>query len=168
MDGCGTGPVPDACGHGCTGRCELWPRGHLRSSAQPRPALQAACGQAATCLRSTTDAHPCVNSTPLRPLPHPAQLPGELDPQNTTLFVGGLSAHVSEDALRGVFGRYGEISYVKIPPGKGCGFVHFADRQVRGRGRVHGWVGGRVGGWWVGGWVGGVAFKRGWGGGPGI
>eukprot|EP00198_Chlamydomonas_reinhardtii_P008883 XP_001698220.1 predicted protein [Chlamydomonas reinhardtii] len=71
---------------------------------------------------------PCASNTHCRNTP--TQLPGELDPQNTTLFVGGLSAHVSEDALRGVFGRYGEISYVKIPPGKGCGFVHFADRQA--------------------------------------
>ncbi|GMH43632.1 hypothetical protein BSKO_11554 [Bryopsis sp. KO-2023] len=52
----------------------------------------------------------------------------ELDPNNTTLFIGGLSASVLEDQLRSIFGRYGEIVYTKIPPGKGCGFVQFVDR----------------------------------------
>ncbi|KAG2485305.1 hypothetical protein HYH03_015979 [Edaphochlamys debaryana] len=55
---------------------------------------------------------------------------GEMDPQNTTLFIGGLGSMVSEDALRHVFMRCGEIAYVKIPPGKGCGFVQFMDRQA--------------------------------------
>ena len=47
--------------------------------------------------------------------PHPA----ELDPTNTTLFIGGLSAGVAEDHLRALFGQYGDIVYVKIPAGKG-------------------------------------------------
>ncbi|KXZ53534.1 hypothetical protein GPECTOR_7g984 [Gonium pectorale] len=57
-------------------------------------------------------------------------LSGELDPHNTTLFIGGLAPTVSEEELRAVFMRYGEIQYVKIPPGKGCGFVQFVDRQA--------------------------------------
>ena len=48
-----------------------------------------------------------------------------LDPNNTTVFVGGLSSLISEDTLRTFFVPFGEISYVKIPPGKGCGFVQF-------------------------------------------
>ncbi|KAI8596820.1 hypothetical protein EDD21DRAFT_236175 [Dissophora ornata] len=51
------------------------------------------------------------------------------DPNNTTVFVGGLSGVVHEDELRNVFAAYGEITYVKIPPGKGCGFVQFVHRQ---------------------------------------
>lgn len=47
------------------------------------------------------------------------------DPYNTTVFVGGLSGLISEDTLRTFFGPFGEIHYVKIPPGKGCGFVQF-------------------------------------------
>jgi hypothetical protein len=47
--------------------------------------------------------------------PHPA----ELDPTNTTLFIGGLSTGVSEEQLRAVFAQYGDIVYVKIPAGKG-------------------------------------------------
>lgn len=43
---------------------------------------------------------------------------------------GGLSASVLEDQLRSIFGRYGEIVYTKIPPGKGCGFVQFVDRAA--------------------------------------
>ncbi|KAI9026940.1 hypothetical protein DFJ74DRAFT_529873 [Hyaloraphidium curvatum] len=50
------------------------------------------------------------------------------DPTNTTVFVGGLSAFVTEDELRSFFAPYGIITYVKIPPGKGCGFVQYADR----------------------------------------
>ena len=30
--------------------------------------------------------------------------------------------------LRKVFGSFGEIVYVKIPVGKGCGFVQFTNR----------------------------------------
>ncbi|KAF9924448.1 hypothetical protein BGZ75_008752 [Mortierella antarctica] len=51
------------------------------------------------------------------------------DPNNTTVFVGGLSGVAHEDELRNVFAAYGDITYVKIPPGKGCGFVQFVHRQ---------------------------------------
>lgn len=47
------------------------------------------------------------------------------DPNNTTVFVGGLSSLISEDTLKTFFVPFGEITYVKIPPGKGCGFVQF-------------------------------------------
>lgn len=47
------------------------------------------------------------------------------DPSNTTVFVGGLSSLISEDTLKTFFVPFGEIKYVKIPPGKGCGFVQF-------------------------------------------
>jgi RNA recognition motif-containing protein len=54
--------------------------------------------------------------------------PSDLDPTNTTLFIGGLSSQVMEEQLRGVFSQFGEIIYVKIPHGKGCGFVQFVLR----------------------------------------
>lgn len=53
---------------------------------------------------------------------------GESDPNNTTIFVGGLDPSVSDDQLRQVFSPYGELVHVKIPVGKGCGFVQFATR----------------------------------------
>lgn len=53
---------------------------------------------------------------------------GESDPNNTTIFVGGLDPNVPEDSLRQVFGRFGELVHVKIPVGKRCGFVQFANR----------------------------------------
>ncbi|KAK9813166.1 hypothetical protein WJX72_010040 [[Myrmecia] bisecta] len=56
--------------------------------------------------------------------------PGDYDPTNTTLFIGGLGAGVTEDDLKTIFGRYGEIIYTKIPPGKGCGFVQFVQRHA--------------------------------------
>ena len=52
------------------------------------------------------------------------------DPNNTTVFVGGLSGYVTEDELRSFFHGFGEITYVKIPPGKGCGFVQFVQRHA--------------------------------------
>ncbi|CAG8799504.1 46189_t:CDS:10, partial [Gigaspora margarita] len=57
------------------------------------------------------------------------------DPNNTTVFVGGLSGVNSEEELRRFVINimynlgFGEITYVKIPPGKGCGFVQFVHRQ---------------------------------------
>jgi RNA recognition motif-containing protein len=52
-----------------------------------------------------------------------------LDPNNTTVFVGGLSSLISEDTLKTFFAPFGEIIYVKIPPGKGCGFVQFVRKM---------------------------------------
>ncbi|GAA97232.1 uncharacterized protein L969DRAFT_152926 [Mixia osmundae IAM 14324] len=51
------------------------------------------------------------------------------DPNNTTVFVGGLPACISEETLRNFFQHFGDITYVKIPPNKGCGFVQFVRRQ---------------------------------------
>ncbi|XP_002280601.1 polyadenylate-binding protein RBP45 isoform X2 [Vitis vinifera] len=53
---------------------------------------------------------------------------GESDPNNTTIFVGGLDSNVTDDYLRQVFSQYGELVHVKIPVGKRCGFVQFANR----------------------------------------
>nr|GLL18228.1 polyadenylate-binding protein RBP47-like [Ipomoea trifida] len=50
------------------------------------------------------------------------------DSSNTTIFVGGLDPNVSDEDLRQPFSQYGEIVSVKIPVGKGCGFVQFANR----------------------------------------
>ncbi|CAI9777787.1 unnamed protein product [Fraxinus pennsylvanica] len=51
------------------------------------------------------------------------------DTLNTTIFVGGLDPNASEEDLRQPFVQYGEILSVKIPVGKGCGFVQFANRN---------------------------------------
>lgn len=48
---------------------------------------------------------------------------------NTTVFVGGLSCPITEEQLRQYFCIFGDIIYVKIPPGKGCGFVQYVTRQ---------------------------------------
>ena len=53
----------------------------------------------------------------------------DLDPTNTTIFVGNWDANVSEDELRDVFEAFGEVAYVKVTPKKGCGFVHFFSRH---------------------------------------
>ncbi|KAK4491721.1 hypothetical protein RD792_002490, partial [Penstemon davidsonii] len=54
---------------------------------------------------------------------------GESDPNNTTIFVGGLDPNVMDEHLKQVFSQYGELIHVKIPLGKRCGFVQFADRS---------------------------------------
>ncbi|KAL2483964.1 Polyadenylate-binding protein RBP45B [Forsythia ovata] len=53
----------------------------------------------------------------------------EDDPTNTTIFVGNLDPNITEDHLRQVFGHYGQLLHVKIPVGKRCGFVQYADRS---------------------------------------
>lgn len=59
----------------------------------------------------------------------PAQgVSSDNDTTNTTVFVGGLDPSVKDQDLRQVFGQYGELMSVKIPAGKGCGFVQFAHR----------------------------------------
>lgn len=53
---------------------------------------------------------------------------GENDPNNTTIFVGGLDSNINDDMLRQVFSQFGELVHVKIPVGKRCGFVQFVNR----------------------------------------
>lgn len=55
-------------------------------------------------------------------------LPVDNDANNTTIFVGNLDPNVSEEELRQMFLQLGEILNVKIPAGKGCGFVEFRAR----------------------------------------
>ena len=44
------------------------------------------------------------------------------------IFVGGLDADVTEEDLMQRFSQFGEVVSVKIPVGKGCGFVQFGNR----------------------------------------
>ncbi|KAL3843497.1 hypothetical protein ACJIZ3_000900 [Penstemon smallii] len=53
----------------------------------------------------------------------------ESDSSNTTIFVGGLDSDVSDEELRQSFTPFGEVVSVKIPAGKGCGFVQFVNRS---------------------------------------
>jgi RNA recognition motif-containing protein len=43
--------------------------------------------------------------------------------------VGGLDPSATAEDLRQPFSQYGEIVSVKIPVGKGCGFVQFGNRS---------------------------------------
>jgi len=49
--------------------------------------------------------------------------------ENTCVFVGGLDESVTPDVLRHHFGLLGDIAYIRIPPGRGCGFVGFVHRK---------------------------------------
>ncbi|KAJ8518028.1 hypothetical protein ON010_g18254 [Phytophthora cinnamomi] len=49
---------------------------------------------------------------------------------NTTVFVGGLDPSTTEDELRARFGALGEIVSVKVPPGRGCGFVQYTTKEA--------------------------------------
>ncbi|KAA8545890.1 hypothetical protein F0562_020659 [Nyssa sinensis] len=59
----------------------------------------------------------------------PQNSPSDGDSSNTTIFVGGLDSDVTDEDLRQSFSQFGEVLSVKIPAGKGCGFVQFADRS---------------------------------------
>jgi RNA recognition motif-containing protein len=58
----------------------------------------------------------------------PQSFVSDSNPNNTTIFVGGLDPSVTDEDLKAVFGQFGELVYVKIPVGKGCGFVQFTHR----------------------------------------
>ncbi|XP_059430539.1 polyadenylate-binding protein RBP47B' isoform X2 [Corylus avellana] len=64
---------------------------------------------------------------PLYSTPVPT-VPADSDVNNTTIFVGNLDPNVTEEELKQTFLQFGEIVYVKIPVGKGCGFVQFGTR----------------------------------------
>ncbi|KAK6916473.1 RNA recognition motif domain [Dillenia turbinata] len=50
------------------------------------------------------------------------------DLTNTTIYVGGLDSSAVDEDLREPFSQFGEVVSIKIPAGKGCGFVQFANR----------------------------------------
>ncbi len=67
---------------------------------------------------------------------HPDQAPSAnsqsvpyTDPNNTTVFIGGLASGIPEQTLAALFQPFGNITHVKIPPGKGCGFIRFDKRE---------------------------------------
>jgi len=74
--------------------------------------------------------------------PSPQGFATDNDPNNTTIFVGGLDPAVGDEELKSVFGQFGELVYVKIPAGKGCGFVQFTHRACAEEAlqRLHGTV----------------------------
>lgn len=62
-------------------------------------------------------------------LQHPPSNQDFDDPTNTTVFVGGLANGLNEDTLMALFEAFGPIIDIKVPPGKGCGFVKFIERK---------------------------------------
>lgn len=46
------------------------------------------------------------------------------------IYVGSLDPNITEDELRQIFAQFGDLISVKIPQGKGCGFVQFGARYV--------------------------------------
>lgn len=62
------------------------------------------------------------------PVPASSSIQCYNDPSNTTIFIGGLNVPISESELRELFSKFGDITYVKIPAGKNCGFVQFFHR----------------------------------------
>ncbi|KAF6165606.1 hypothetical protein GIB67_021876, partial [Kingdonia uniflora] len=78
---------------------------------------------------------PAYTTPAVLPLPVP-----DNDITNTTLFIGGLDPNITDEELRQIFAQFGELVYVKIPSGKGCGFVQFGTRASAEEAiqRVHG------------------------------
>lgn len=73
--------------------------------------------------------HQYDNSAITSPVSSKMSIADPLQTFNTTVFVGGLSYPITEEQLRQYFCIFGDIIYVKIPPGKGCGFVQYVTRQ---------------------------------------
>eukprot|EP00253_Pinus_taeda_P024036 PITA_24036 len=63
-----------------------------------------------------------------QPSPKVDESASENDPNNTTLFVGGLDPTVSIETLTETFGQFGGLVYAKIPLGKRYGFFQFSNR----------------------------------------
>ncbi|KAK3252701.1 hypothetical protein CYMTET_38017 [Cymbomonas tetramitiformis] len=82
----------------------------------------------ATAKKHSVPATPAAAPAPAAPTGH-GDGSAEADLHNTTVFVGGLDPNINEQQLRSIFTPYGELIYVKIPQGKGCGFVQFTTRQ---------------------------------------
>jgi RNA recognition motif-containing protein len=76
----------------------------------------------------TPAAYPAYSSLAAAAIPA-AQPVDSNDPTNTTIFVGNLDPSVEEDTLRTLFTPFGSLVNVKIPSGKGCGFVQFVHRS---------------------------------------
>ncbi|XP_057953557.1 polyadenylate-binding protein RBP47B' [Malania oleifera] len=55
-------------------------------------------------------------------------LPADNDINNTTVFIGNLDPNITEEELKQIFVQFGELVYVKIPAGRGCGFVQYGAR----------------------------------------
>lgn len=73
---------------------------------------------------SPSRAQPSVTTSQFQP-----PLNQYTDPNNTTVFVGGLSNGVTEQQLRSFFEGFGDIIYVKVLQNKGCGFVQYVLRS---------------------------------------
>ena len=55
---------------------------------------------------------------------------GDADPSNTTIFVGNVTPHVSEDDLSSLFQRCGTLTRIRLLPDRGCAFVQFELRAA--------------------------------------
>lgn len=55
--------------------------------------------------------------------------PSDLDPSNTTAFVGNVNSDVTEEDISQVFRRCGDIVSIKLLRAKGCAFVTYAERS---------------------------------------
>ncbi|KAI0523407.1 hypothetical protein KFK09_005802 [Dendrobium nobile] len=90
--------------------------------------ISAATPKKTTGIQPTYTTVKAAYPTPVYVAPQlPPVLP-DSDITNTTIFVGGLDPNVAEEELRQIFAQFGELVYVKIPGGKGCGFVQYAAR----------------------------------------
>ncbi|KAH8832780.1 hypothetical protein DL96DRAFT_1704833 [Flagelloscypha sp. PMI_526] len=70
-------------------------------------------------------AHATMNSAINPSAYQHASFQPQSDPYNTTIFAGGLSNAITDETLKSLFGPFGDIHYVKVLVGKGCGFVQF-------------------------------------------
>lgn len=79
--------------------------------------------------QNQSQAQPPIPQQQVGPMNAGIQAVPYADPNNTTVFVGGLAAGVTEQTLAALFQPFGNIIHIKIPQNKGCGFIRFENRE---------------------------------------
>ncbi|NXD87731.1 TTC31 protein, partial [Halcyon senegalensis] len=66
---------------------------------------------------------PAASSTQALPPTHPAR-------DCYPLWVGNVTPRISEKVLQGAFGRFGEIRFIRLLPGRHCAFVNYVRKKA--------------------------------------
>ncbi|NXI44035.1 TTC31 protein, partial [Galbula dea] len=76
-----------------------------------------------TIVNSRSHGQPAVSSPQTLPLTHPAR-------DCYPLWVGNVTSRITEKVLQGAFGRFGEIRFIRLLPGRRCAFVNYTRKKA--------------------------------------
>ncbi|XP_059701482.1 tetratricopeptide repeat protein 31 isoform X3 [Haemorhous mexicanus] len=94
------------------------PAGWTATSCQETGDKSVMGGSARTPRKDPEQAPAVASGCPTLPPSHPAR-------DCFPLWVGNITSHITEKVLRRAFGRFGEISSVRLLPGRHCAFINF-------------------------------------------